>query len=48
MWIFLISKRISTILLLSPIGQRHGPSIEKIECPSPKNALCQVWLKLAN
>ena len=35
---------IFTILLLSPLGKVHDPSFEQT---SPKDALCQVWLKLA-
>ena len=36
-----------TISLLSPFGERRGPSLNKHESPSAKDALCQVWLKLA-
>ena len=35
-----------TILLLSPFGEGHGP-LNKFESPPTKNALCKVWLKLA-
>ena len=31
---------------LSPLGNRRGPSFEKREFSLPKDALCQVWLKL--
>ena len=36
-----------TILLLSPLGEGCGPSLNKLESPPPKDALCQVWMKLA-
>ena len=26
-------------------GKGHGPFLKKLETPSPKNDLCQVWLK---
>ena len=29
-----------------PLKKDGGPLFEKIKFPSPKNALCQVWLKL--
>ena len=34
---------------LSPLWNRAGPSLNlnKLESPLPKDALCQVWLKLA-
>ena len=38
---------IFAIFLLSPLGKGRGPSFDELEFPSPKNALCQVWLKLA-
>ena len=31
--------------LSSPLGYKCGPSFE-LESPSPKDALCQVWMKL--
>ena len=34
------------ILKLSPLGNRSGPSSNKLESHSPRNILCQVWLKL--
>jgi hypothetical protein len=34
---------IFTLLLLSPFGKGLSPSFES---PSPKDDLCQVWLKL--
>ena len=30
-----------------PLGKGQGPSFDNLESPSPKEALCQVWLKLA-
>ena len=36
-----------TFSRLSPLGQRWGPSLKKLESPPPKDTLCQVWLKLA-
>jgi hypothetical protein len=38
---------IFTLLLLSPLGERQSPSYEQFRIPSPKDDLCQVWLKLA-
>ena len=32
---------------ISPLWEGRGPSIEQIWIPLPKDALCQVWLKLA-
>jgi hypothetical protein len=37
---------IFTLSLLSPLGEGLCPSFEKLEFPSPKDDLCQVWLKL--
>ena len=36
-----------TISLLSTLGEGGGPYLNKLESPSPKDALCQVRLKLA-
>ena len=30
---------------LSPHGKGRGPSLNKLESSSPKDALCQDWLK---
>ena len=38
---------IYNILLFSLLGKGHGPSFEQIWTLSLKDALCQVWLKLA-
>jgi hypothetical protein len=38
---------IFTLSLFSPLGEELSPSLERIWIPSPKNDLCQVWLKLA-
>jgi hypothetical protein len=38
---------IFTLLLLSPPGEGQSPSFEQFRIPSPKDDLCQVWLKLA-
>ena len=35
------------ILLLSPLGKECGILFEQFEFPLPKNALRQVWLKMA-
>ena len=32
---------------LFPLGKEHGLHLNKLEFPLPKDALCQVWLKLA-
>jgi hypothetical protein len=32
---------------ISPLGERQSPSFEQTWIPSPKDDLCQVWLKLA-
>ena len=45
--IFKVHQFIFTISLLSPLWKGHGPSFEKLESPSWKDALCQVWLKYA-
>ena len=34
------------VLLLSPFDKGHGPSLNKLESSSPRNALWQVYLKL--
>ena len=36
-----------TISELSSLGKGRGTSFKKLESPPPKDALCQVWLKLA-
>ena len=36
-----------TLLPLSPLGEGQSPSFEQTWIPSPKDDLCQVWLKLA-
>ena len=33
-------------LLFSPLGKACCSSFEKLESPSPRNGLCQVWLKM--
>jgi hypothetical protein len=40
---------IFTVLLLTPLEEGQSPSFEKkkLEYPSPKDDLCQDWLKLA-
>jgi hypothetical protein len=38
---------IFTLSLLSPLGKGLSPSFVQFEHPSPKDDLCQVWLKLA-
>jgi hypothetical protein len=38
---------IFTLLWLSPLEEGQSPSFEEFRIPSPKNDLCQVWLKLA-
>ena len=30
-----------------PLGKGRAPHLNKLESPSPNDALCQVWLKLA-
>jgi hypothetical protein len=35
-----------TLSLLSPLGEGLSPWFEKLDSPSPKDDLCQVWLKL--
>ena len=42
--IFKLSQYIFKILLLSSLGNTH---LNKLEFLSPKHALCQVWLKMA-
>jgi hypothetical protein len=37
---------IFTLLLLSPLGEGHL-HLNKLESSTPKDDLCQVWLKLA-
>jgi hypothetical protein len=44
--IFLKFQNIFTHLLLSPLGEGQSPSFEQFRIPSPKDDLCQVWLKL--
>ena len=39
--------QIFTISLSSPLEEGSGPSFKQTLIPLPKNALCQVWLKLA-
>jgi hypothetical protein len=34
-------------VLLSPLGKGYPLLLNKFEFPSPKDNLCQVWLKLA-
>ena len=41
-------KCIFALLLLSPLGNKHGPSLNKPESPSPRDVMCHVWLKLAH
>jgi hypothetical protein len=38
---------IFTLLLLSPLGEGQSPSFEQTRISSPKEDLCQVWLKMA-
>ena len=45
--IFKIRQRIFAIWLLSPLENSGALHLKKIESHSPKDALCQVWLKLA-
>ena len=45
--IFKFLQCILTISLLFPLGKGHGPLFEKLQSTSPRDALCQVWLKLA-
>jgi hypothetical protein len=35
------------LLLLSPLGEGQSPSFDQFRTPSPKDDLCQIWLKLA-
>ena len=44
---FKLGKWILAMPLLSLLGKRHGLHLHKRAIPSPKDALCQVWLKLA-
>ena len=47
---FKVCQYIITLLLLTPLGKEPSSSFEKkpkLESPSPKDALYQVWLKLA-
>ena len=50
-----LEEKIFKILILSyylahppshPHGKGQGPSLSKLESPSPKDHLCKVWLKL--
>jgi hypothetical protein len=45
--IFKTFQCIFTLLLLSLLGERQSPSFEQFRIPSPKDDLCQVWLKVA-
>ena len=45
--IFKFHQCIFTILLSSPIGRCGALHLNRHESPSPKDELCQVWLKLA-
>ena len=45
--IFKFRQRIFTISLLSPLGKGRALHLNKLESPSPKDALCHVWLKMA-
>jgi hypothetical protein len=38
---------IFTLSLLSPLEMGYPLHLNKLESPSPKDDLCQVWLKLA-
>ena len=38
---------IFAVSLLSPLRKGWGPSFKKLESPSSKDSLCQVWLKWA-
>ena len=42
-----VGQFIFAISLLSTLGKGCDPSLNRPESPSPQNALCQVWLKLA-
>ena len=44
---FKVGQCIFSFSLLSFLGKGWGPSLNKLKSPSPKDALCQVWLKLA-
>ena len=46
-WIFKLRQCIFAISLSSPLEKGWGHSLNKLDFSSPKNALCQVWLKLA-
>ena len=39
---------IFAILLLSPLEKERALHLNKLKSPSPKDALCQVWLKLGH
>ena len=41
--IFNLLQYIFTLLLLSPLGKGGALPLNKVEFPSYKNALCQVW-----
>ena len=45
--IFRCWKCIFTMSLLSPLEKGVALHLNKLESPTPKDALCQVWLKLA-
>ena len=45
--IFKFCQSIFAILLLSPLGKERDIHLNTFESSSPKDALCQVWLKLS-
>ena len=45
--IFKFCRYIFILSLLSPLIKERGPSFDRTDSPSSKNALCQFWLKLA-
>ena len=45
--IFKFRQCIFAISKLSPLGKGQGLHLNKLESPSPKDALCKIWLKLA-
>ena len=45
--VFKFRQCIFSISEFSPFGKGGGLHLNKLESPSPKDALCQVWLKLA-
>jgi hypothetical protein len=38
---------IFTLSLLSPLGEGLSPSLDNLKSTTPKDDLCQVWLKFA-